>query len=274
MLIFNCTKDAADFFTVTRKGKKVSPLSPAPKKTLMEESTLHDSQRWHWMVHVRKMRGKNVILAIDTDTRFSLIFWGLRKGGVEAFLHEFHQRLALHIIGLFTMAEQEESIIEDSLKAFANQHNEYAFVQRGDRSVQAHINDTFFGFEYEWHHWEEDTPTEEELVYSDHRNNDTPRKRKQDKDYIMPNKELLRVWLNQYASFDGKSIEKACQQFQETHRRIWRERFDMDFDIDEEALKDLLANGIPDTTETIEEMDDNVISFSDYTNKRNKVKSD
>ena len=54
MLIFNCTKAAAEFFTSTRKGKKISPISPTPKIELAKEPILHDHQRWHWMVHVTK----------------------------------------------------------------------------------------------------------------------------------------------------------------------------------------------------------------------------
>ncbi|WP_435248862.1 hypothetical protein ACMAZD_05640 [Vibrio sp. nBUS_14] len=30
MLVFNCTKAAADFFTVKRNGKKISPLEAPP----------------------------------------------------------------------------------------------------------------------------------------------------------------------------------------------------------------------------------------------------
>ncbi|MBX9703083.1 MAG: hypothetical protein K2X39_02910, partial [Silvanigrellaceae bacterium] len=90
MLIFNCTKAAADFFTTTRKGKKISPLSPAPKIGLSEEPILHDHHRWHWMVHVTKFGHKNVLLAMDTESRFCMIFWGLRKGNIQNFLEQFH----------------------------------------------------------------------------------------------------------------------------------------------------------------------------------------
>ncbi|HAU1129612.1 TPA: hypothetical protein JBI08_04650, partial [Legionella pneumophila] len=79
MLIFNCTKAAADFFTSIRKGKKTSPMSPTPKVALTEEPILHDHQHWHWMIHVTKLGNRNVLLAMDTDSRFCMLFWGLRK---------------------------------------------------------------------------------------------------------------------------------------------------------------------------------------------------
>lgn len=72
MLIFNCTKAAADFFTTTRKGNKISPLSPKQKKGLTEGPIMHDHQRWHWMVHVTKIGRRNALLTIDTDSRFCM----------------------------------------------------------------------------------------------------------------------------------------------------------------------------------------------------------
>lgn len=111
MLIFNCTKAAAEFFTITRKGKKTSPLSPTPKIGLMEENVLHNDQRWHWMIHATKVKGKNVLLAMDADTRFNMVFWGIRKGGVEAFLEQFHQRLAMHIFGLSNIGGLDDDLV-------------------------------------------------------------------------------------------------------------------------------------------------------------------
>tara|TARA_R110001583_G_scaffold9433_4_gene44764 strand:+ start:10660 stop:10839 length:180 start_codon:yes stop_codon:yes gene_type:complete len=36
MLVFNCTKAATEFFTVTRQGNKISCIEPAPHKTIAE----------------------------------------------------------------------------------------------------------------------------------------------------------------------------------------------------------------------------------------------
>lgn len=248
MLIFNCTKAAADFFTTTRKGNKVSPMSPIPKIGLTEEPIKHDHQRWHWMIHVTKFGHRNTLLAIDTDSRFCMVFWGLRKGNFQNFLEQFHERLSLHIVAVINMGGQDETTLEASMQTFLENHHEYAFVQRGDRSVQGHINDIFLSYQYEQYQWEHDVPTEEELFISDLRLNDTPRKRKQDKDYIFPAQEMLRGWLSRYANLSEQTIEHAINQYQQANRQLRRSPFDI-------YLDDLNFD---------EALSDNALSFEDY----------
>lgn len=254
MLIFNCTKAAADFFTSIRKGKKISPMSPTPKLAITEEPILHDHQHWHWMVHVTKFGHRNVLLAIDSDSRFCMLFWGLRKGNIENFLEQFHERFSLHIIAVINMGGQNEKILETSMKIFLENHHEYAFVQRGDRSVQAHINDALMNLQYEQHRWEDDVPTEEELFISDLRHNDTLRKRKQDKDYILPTEVLFSTWLSRYANLDEKAIEQTIKQYRQINNQLWRFPFDIDLD-------DLNFNDIEAVI--AEALSDSVLSFED-----------
>ncbi len=246
MLVFNCTKAAADFFTTTRKGKKMSPLSPPPKLALTDEPCLHDHMRWHWMVHAKKFSRKNVLVVVDTESRFCMVFWGLKKGDVQAFLEQFHERLWLHLTALIQLAEEDESVLEAGVKTFLQHHNQYAFLQRGDRSVQGHINDMFFGIECERYYWECDEPGDEELFITDLKQNDTPRKRKQDKDYIFPYCELFQTWLPLYTSLDKNAIEHAIKRYQEKHRELWAPSFDMDIDVDSlEELIDMMMKNEP-----------------------------
>lgn len=255
MLIFNCTKAASDFFTTIRKGNKLSPMSPTPRRELAEEPVLHDHQLWHWMVHVKKFGHRNVLLAMDTDSRFCMIFWGLKKGSIQNFLEQFHDRLSLHIVTVINMGKQDESILKTSMNSFIERHNEYAFLQRNNRSVQAHINDVFSNFQYEQHEWEDDGPTEEELFISDLRHNDTLRKRKQDKDYILPTEILFSNWLSSYANLDGQTIEHAINQYRQTNSQLWGLPFDNFLDIDDLNF---------DEIELTEELTDNVISLNEY----------
>ncbi len=254
MLIFNCTKAAADFFTSIRKGTKTSPMSPTPKLALTEEPILHDHQHWHWMIHVTKLGHKKVLLAMDTDSRFCMLFWGLRKGNIQNFLEQFHERFSLHIIAVINMGGQDETMLETTMIAFLKSHHEYAFVQRGDRSVQAHINDVFIGLPYEQYRWEDDVPTEEELFVSDFRNNDTPRKRKQDKDYIYPTEILFSAWLSHYANLDEQTIKHTINQYQQTKKDLWRSQFDIDIDnLNFDDIEAVIA----------EALSNNVLSFED-----------
>ncbi|RUR14899.1 hypothetical protein ELY21_15265 [Legionella sp. km535] len=254
MLIFNCTKAAADFFASIRKGKKLSPMSPTSKLALTEEPILHDHQHWHWMIHVTKLGHKNVLLAIDTDSRFCMLFWGLRKGNIQGFLEQFHKRFSFHIIALMNMSKQDATMFETAMKAFIESHHDCSFTQRGDRSVQAHINDVFMRLPYEQYRWEDDVPTEEELFTSDFRNNDTPRKRKQDKDYLFPTEMLLSAWLTQYANLNEQTVKHTISQYQQTKKDLWRSQFDIDIDnLNFDDLEALIA----------EELSNNILSFED-----------
>lgn len=238
MLIFNCTKAAADFFTSIRQGKKISPMSPAPQITLANEPGLHDHQHWHWMIHVTKFAQKNILLAIDSDTRFCMFFFGIRKGNVQNFLQQFNDRLVLHLGTVIKMGGQCETMFETSLQMFMEHHQKYTFVQRGDRSVQMHINDAFMRLKYDQDYWEDYVPTEEELFISDIRYNDTLRKPRQYKDFIYPTQELLRIWLSHYANLDEQTITRTIKQYQQTNNNLWKHSFnmginDLNFDKDE-----------------------------------------
>lgn len=89
MLIFNCTKAASDFFTTIRKGNKLSLMSPTPQRELAEEPVLHNHQQWHWMVHVKKFGHRNVLLAMDTDSRFCMIFGDQKRETFNISLNNF-----------------------------------------------------------------------------------------------------------------------------------------------------------------------------------------
>jgi hypothetical protein len=85
---------------------------------------------------------------------------------------------------------------------------------------------------YEQDRWD-DVPTEEELFISDLKHNDTPRKRKQDKDYILPTQELFRTWLFRYANLDERMIEHTIKQYRKMIKQLWRFPFNTDIDIND-----------------------------------------
>ena len=94
MLIFNCTKAAADFFTSTKKGEKSSPIEPAPYKTIAESIAMADvstdsEHQWHWLIHAKKVKRKNVLIVMDYQSRFAITLTGLKKGNEFPFLKLF-----------------------------------------------------------------------------------------------------------------------------------------------------------------------------------------
>lgn len=225
MLIFNCTKATVDFFTVTRRRKKISLMSPSPEKMISDLNTLHDNEQWHWMIHTVKLNRKNVLVAMDTDTRFFMLFWGLRKGDVNGFIEQFHIRMVMHINLLMKIGDICQSTIDNSLTNYLEHHSKIAFVQRGDRSVQAHINDVTAILGYEYDLWNR-MPNEEDIFQFDLRHNEILRKRKQDKDYIFPNYEFFHSWLVHYAHMEKLVLERTVDQYNNARSELRRLKYD------------------------------------------------
>jgi hypothetical protein len=81
MLVFNCTKAAVEFFTVTRQGQKVSDLEPAPHKTIAEsiemsafpngvDTDKNGEFQWQWVLHCVSIKRKKYLMAMDYQSRF------------------------------------------------------------------------------------------------------------------------------------------------------------------------------------------------------------
>ncbi len=205
MLILNCTKAAADFFSTTKKGKKISVLEPAPKQTIAESN---DPAQWQWLVHAIKVKGKNVLVAMDYQTRFSITLSALKKGDDGSFMNSFEHHLTVHIHEMMTAVNVDSQTIDASLERYRHQHNRCAFYSRGDRSVQAHINDVVWHFRrcaYDGG----DVPTEVDLIGFDIFVNQILRKRQAEKDYFIPQHEFLHAWLIDYGEYNTAQAD-AC----------------------------------------------------------------
>ncbi len=205
MLIFNCTKAAADFFSTIKKGEKISPLEPAPKQTIAESN---DELQWQWLVHTIKVKGKNVLVAMDYQTRFSITLSALKKGDDSSFLNSLEHHLTVHIHEMMTSINADSQAIDTSLERYRHQHNSRAFYQRGDRSVQAHINDVAWYFR----RWADDSgnvPTGVDLIGLDVFANQLLRQRKADKTYFYPQREFLHAWLRHYGEYSTAQAN-AC----------------------------------------------------------------
>ena len=205
MLILNCTKAAADFFSTTQKGKKISSLEPAPKQSIAESN---DPAQWQWLVHAIKIKGKNVLIAMDYHTRFSITLSALKKGDDSSFMNSFEHHLTVHVHEMMTAINVDSQAIDARLKRYRHQHNRCAFYLRGDRSVQAHVNDVAWHFRRWIDDWE-DVPTGIDLIGFDVFTNKILRKRKGEKDYFIPQHEFLHAWLRNYGEYNTAKAD-AC----------------------------------------------------------------
>ncbi len=134
MLLFYCTNDAAEMLSSTRQDKKQTWVDNTPLP--------EDTQPWVWQLHAVKIARQNVLVAMQAETRFAMVFWGLKKGDGETLLRLFYERLANHLLWL---AEDtgvlDEAASQAMLDRLLQQHAGFRFHTGNNRSVQTHINE-------------------------------------------------------------------------------------------------------------------------------------
>ena len=147
MLIFDCTQDACDFFSKKVKGKIISAVQPAAAAQSLEADSAAHERMDRWQLHVTKFGRIHVLLAMKVDTRYAMMFVGLKRNDVKGFLAQFNSRYLAELLVLAVnvrgeMPPQAElqrhvDVWEESLQAVH-------FFKRGDRSVQGHINEVLY----------------------------------------------------------------------------------------------------------------------------------
>jgi len=144
MLIFDCTQAACKFFSGKVKGELVSRVEPASAASLLSTDRENIER---WQLHTTKFGKTNILVAMHVETRYAMLFVGLKRNDVDGFLRQFIPR---YLGGMVLMALNMGLVMPP--EAELNRHvNEWAdtledvhFYKRGDRSVQAHINDVLY----------------------------------------------------------------------------------------------------------------------------------
>ncbi|MEJ6080169.1 hypothetical protein MT391_16780 [Vibrio sp. 1-Bac 57] len=216
MLVFNCTKAAAEFFSVTRQGKKQSCIEPAPHKTIAEsvatpvfpdgfDSTENDEFQWQWVVHCVSIKRKKYLLVMDYHSRYCILFPAGKKGDDIAFLNSFETNLKANFRYWVDNTPMAPKIDQSEATGYIEQYNTAVntcvFHQRGDRSVQAHMKEVV------WHLeglCEKQGPITERLdcLLFSVTASKILRKRPNEKDYFQANEDFYAYWL---ASFSPQS---------------------------------------------------------------------
>jgi hypothetical protein len=152
MLIFDCTQDASDFFSRKVKGKIVSAVQPAATAQSLEAESAAHERVDRWQLHVTKFGRVHALVAMKVDTRYAMMFVGLKRNDVKGFLEQFTARylvevlvLAGNVLGKIppqAELQRHVDLWEESLQPVY-------FFKRGDRSVQAHINDVLYMAAYD-----------------------------------------------------------------------------------------------------------------------------
>ncbi len=211
MLLFNCTKDACAALTAKRNGVATSLVNDQP---LPETDT-----PWVWQLHAVKIMRQSVLVAMHVDTRFAMMFWGMKKGDRESFLRLFFERLANQLTWL---AQDAGALDEAGCDAMVNRliavHRTFRFQLGSDRSVQTHINEVV--------HCCRDAVAdngcfpdnyEEAAGFEQHLNGMIRSIR--GGDYFHPDDALLSACLRDFADFDDSQLRKLHDLLHESRRQ-------------------------------------------------------
>ncbi|WP_350432838.1 hypothetical protein ABIS04_05400 [Shewanella sp. H8] len=214
MLVFNCTKAAVDFFSVTRKGEVLSCLEPAPHKTIAEsvaepvfpidvEPHEHDGSQWHWVVHCVTVKRKKYLLVMDYSSRYCLTFLATKKGNEIDFLNMFEQMLKSNFMFLANKKSVDSVEADLALARYNDKYNTCVFHPRSDRSVQGHLNDVVWHLE---RHCYEDGMLlmPNEFIEFSAFMGQVPRNAKGRSSHFFPNDVFIDSWLQDIATDDGK----------------------------------------------------------------------
>ncbi|CAM3607056.1 hypothetical protein VA7868_03528 [Vibrio aerogenes CECT 7868] len=258
MLVLNCTKAAADFFTVTRQGKKQSPIEKPPTPAI-GDTLYHDQPVSSWLIHAIKVQRKNVLIAMDVHTRYAMVFAGIKKGNWSEFANQWLERLFNNM--QFRGEEFElcdEASFHSMLNEFARQHPRPHFCQRGDRSVQSHINDVAWHIE-NWAHETGHLPEHHEDAASfDEWLNSMTRSTKSYKNGFFPDEEMFLHWITRYGDLDSQEEPMIRQYFNQSRRMTIRSISDPE-KIDEiQAMMEAVIN---EYNEGLASLPDNVIDI-------------
>ncbi|PHM27984.1 DUF6933 domain-containing protein [Xenorhabdus innexi] len=221
MLVFNCTKAAVEFFTLTRKGEKISPLESAPTP-LITDTTHNEHMVSQWLVHTIKVQRKSVLIAMHIHTRYAMVFCEIKKGNWQAFLSMFIERLFNNMQFLGEKFEMcDKASFEHMLKRFLKMHSKPYFCQRGDRSVQRHINDVAWHFDYHVYEIDEFPKDREQAASFDKWVNSLLRNTKQSKDYFHPEEAMFIEWMQRYQQLDADNEQLIRQYFSALRRHVF-----------------------------------------------------
>lgn len=217
MLIFNCSKAAAERFVLKRRGEKISCLQPAPHKTIAEsidcpvfpdEVAAHynDNFQWQWVVHCVSIKRKRYMLVMDYHTRYCLLFPAGKKGDEIAFLNAFEEQLKASFRYWIDQSNLTQEEASDYIAGYDRQTQNCAFYQRGDRSAQTHLNEVVWYLKGVCEQQGEVSDRMDCLKFGVTASN-ILRKRKEDKDYFRAHEKFFEFWLNHFG--DEMAINSA-----------------------------------------------------------------
>mgnify|MGYP001040311737 CR=1 FL=1 len=127
MLVINCTKSAADFFTQTQGKAKQSPLETPENKKITEDNEVCPnpggglSTLYQWQVHAIQANRRHCLVVMEIKTRYSITLTNVKKGDAEGFVRNFIDRL---LTNMLRYGKELELLTEDDFEPMLNEFTE------------------------------------------------------------------------------------------------------------------------------------------------------
>jgi len=96
MLVFNCTKAAANFLS-SRKSQNLTPLIQAVPEFDIEHIGSSEQPISQWLVQHTKELDQDILYVCHVQHRFTMVFTEVEKGNWLSFMQCFWERLVNHI---------------------------------------------------------------------------------------------------------------------------------------------------------------------------------
>lgn len=228
MLIFNCTKAAQDFLTVTRQGEKQTIVTPPPSAEMANDHHYlkyadgTPAKPFQWLLHVVNIKRKHCLIAMEINSRFSITITSVKKADVAMFLKYFKAFLAAQMSGYGqSHGIWQESEIDGITGTAFDHMEEVHWFRRSDRSAQTQINEIARDLR-------DSTDEEPALLADDNRllwfnqqANNFLRKSKAfpDQDYITPVEEMFIFWRQYYQGATEHQLTTTRQTLSEARRK-------------------------------------------------------
>ncbi|MBM5573195.1 hypothetical protein [Deefgea sp. CFH1-16] len=207
---FYCSKSAAEALETTQKGLVKSWLEAAPAPEA--------AGAWVWQVHTIKLARQNVFIVMERETRFAMVFWGIKKGDGETLLKQFYERLVNLLLWINQDVNWLNTADADAAVARILQRDKsYCFVAGVDRSAQTHINEVAHDCDYAFHMNGCLPNPEHEAAGFDMKINDTIRSVRGGA-YFWPFEAFFCSWVREYAGATAAQCEELMLRFKQLHR--------------------------------------------------------
>ncbi len=216
MLTFNCSQAGSDFFSRIHKGKKITPVEKPPIPSA-EGDALHADPN-QWLVHAATVKRKHVLVATHLKTRYSMLFFDMKKADDAGFVKTFTHRwadgvmnIALKCGVLDILAPQ---VCDPLLSGLGST---YCFYPRSDRSSQGQINEILRVFKWDAEGFDFVKQPWSARRY-DEAINRTPRTIPGIKGYGWPEEEMLIHWLTAFGAIDAATARAVREQYRQARR--------------------------------------------------------